>query len=696
MGKFGLPYLKAASDLLFLFQQNSHEIQRLQSLIKSRPPCLEQLYDLDEISNLSSLTGDISQAISDLFPHESWKEASDTVTNQMFILFDDLNKDHGLYTSLLSLKNSFLFPSLTQSQQLFAISLLKEFEKEGTHLTDSIVKDHSLNILKLQSQYLNNIDFSKAKLLFAFEEIESIPMSLIPERLGDKYDDLIEVEYDKEDLLSIVNHSESPKIRERAWKASGNVNISNKAVLKSLISERKQLANSLGFENFAEYSMQYKMFSGNVKELIENLVACHGYLEPKLKNEYDIILDRKALNEQISRKNPVKLEGWDISYYSQRYIDEIKTQKLKNFTKHYNDENFFTFFNIFEGIKELCSSLFGISIEICMANTDEAWSNDIVKLAFSKNGSLIGYLYMDLFQRNNKANRGASNYNIVCPKKVSINSNEHQIPISVLSCNFSRPAFSKESLYVTLDDFKNQGITYNNLIELFHELGHSIHSLVSQSEFQAFSGTRVPLDLAEIPSHIFEKFVTDYNYVSRWALHKLNNEKIPNELFLYMTDSIYIFKALKNHIQLSFSLFDLLIHSEENIDAALQKFNGFFETKEFGGDWYCNLHHLAEYGSSYYTYVLDNALSAVIWETAFKKSAINAEAGNLLYKHLLIKGGSEPGKTQIGNILSPYMVSQEGVTNINDIDPFLIMQHWYRTHFKDHELVILEDLRAKY
>lgn len=67
-----------------------------------------------------------------------------------------------------------------------------------------------------------------------------------------------------------------------------------------------------------------------------------------------------------------------------------------------------------------------------------------------------------------------------------------------------------------------------------------------------------------------------------------------------------------------------------------------------------------------------------------------------MFKHLLTKGGTEPGKNQIGNILAPFLVSQEGNTDISEIDPFLIMHHWYKTHFKDHELVLIEELRAKY
>lgn len=154
----------------------------------------------------------------------------------------------------------------------------------------------------------------------------------------------------------------------------------------------------------------------------------------------------------------------------------------------------------------------------------------------------------------------------------------------MLSCNFRQSDTTKSNLRYTLDDYKQVGISYHNVIELFHEFGHSVHSLASKCEFQAFSGTRVPLDLAEVPSHLFEKFILDYDYVSQWANHKKNAEKLPAELFLYMSESTTIFKAVKNHMQLSFSLFDMLIHSEDNLDLAIEKFGRSYEVKELNGD----------------------------------------------------------------------------------------------------------------
>lgn len=289
----------------------------------------------------------------------------------MHELFDDLNKDFLLYKSLIDLKNSIIYSSLPKSQQIFTDSLIKEFEREGTHLEISSTTSHSLNILKLQSQFLLNIDQSKSKLLFSFEEIEDVPSDLRPTRQGAKYDDIIDAEYDKEQLNMIVNFSKNPKIRERAYKASCKVNSKNKEVLKELVNDRRSFANSLGFSNFAEYSMKQMMFQTSVQSLIENLMICHGYLDPKLKNEYDIILDRKALAEQISRNKPVSLEPWDLSYYSARYIEEIKLKQITDFTKHYNDQNFFTLYNILEGMKMLCLSLFKIELEIAIANLEE-------------------------------------------------------------------------------------------------------------------------------------------------------------------------------------------------------------------------------------------------------------------------------------------------------------------------------------
>lgn len=71
MGKFGLSYLKSAGDLVKLYQTNAAAIREIQSLVRNRGPDVKTLHDLDEISNLSSITADISQTIGDLFPYDA-------------------------------------------------------------------------------------------------------------------------------------------------------------------------------------------------------------------------------------------------------------------------------------------------------------------------------------------------------------------------------------------------------------------------------------------------------------------------------------------------------------------------------------------------------------------------------------------------------------------------------------------------
>jgi intermediate peptidase len=73
-------------------------------------------------------------------------------------------------------------------------------------------------------------------------------------------------------------------------------------------------------------------------------------------------------------------------------------------------------------------------------------------------------------------------------------------------------------------------LNHSEVEVLFHEFGHALHSLLSRTDYQHFSGTRVALDLAEMPSNLFEYYAWDYRLLKRFARHYSTGETIPEKL----------------------------------------------------------------------------------------------------------------------------------------------------------------------
>jgi len=682
MGKLSLSFLREAKDLLGFLESSVSEIKTLKSRIDPQKPSASALLLIDEISNVSSKAADIAQAVGDLFPSTAWKQAAFQVSSQMQHVFAELNSDKTFYTTLVNLKESKLYHKLTPSQQLVTLALIKEFEKEGTHCNSS----SSYRMFELQEEFLRNSDSVQATLEFAFEEIEQVPTQLRPDRLGKVYGELNQKTYSKAELKALLSNSPSSSVRKQAFDSINNLAPQNSDVLNQLLEERNKLAKQRGFRCYSSYLINYQMFPIDTNALQDLLVKCHSFLYPKLQNEYSILQDRKALKEQVSRESPVALEPWDFSYYMNSYLHYQKLTNCPYFSKHYEESNFFTIKNVLNGVKQLCGVL-GTDFDFSIADKTESWSNDIIKAEFKKQGRLVGVLYFDLFTRPGKLSTGPYKLNVVCPK---LSQSNYQVPISVLACNFSKPDHLESSLRVTLEDLDDNGLSFEQLKEFYHELGHSLHSILSQSEFQSFSGTRVPLDFAEIHSHIFEHFISDYQFVSSWALHKQTQERIPESLFKHLSNRD-TFKALSHHMQLSMSLFDLILHSGKSPEEASLELQKHIETKELQGNWYLSLGHLAEYGGCYYSYVVDQAISELVWELVFNKE-LNSKGGEML-SEFLSHGGHIPGEKQLAKLVGPFLIDNYQETTI---DPFALVEGWYRTHFKNQELVSIKEIRAKY
>src|SRR3546814_3974828 len=76
-------------------------------------------------------------------------------------------------------------------------------------------------------------------------------------------------------------------------------------------------------------------------------------------------------------------------------------------------------------------------------------------------------------------------------------------PIAYLTCNFSRPSGPNPAL-----------LTHDDVITLFHETGHALHTLLSQVDEPAASPfASVEWDAIELPSQFMENFCWEWPVV---------------------------------------------------------------------------------------------------------------------------------------------------------------------------------------
>eukprot|EP00252_Welwitschia_mirabilis_P025944 TRINITY_DN8297_c0_g2_i2.p1 TRINITY_DN8297_c0_g2~~TRINITY_DN8297_c0_g2_i2.p1 ORF type:complete len:305 (-),score=67.12 TRINITY_DN8297_c0_g2_i2:342-1184(-) len=241
---------------------------------------------------------------------------------------------------------------------------------------------------------------------------------------------------------------------------------------------------------------------------------------------------RKADEEMRSIRNFKKtfsamdapVEAWDEAYYM-----GLMRASAYNLDSHVI-ASYFSLPQCIEGLNMILKSLFGASFKNVPFAPGESWHPDVQKLILHhpEEGDL-GCMYLDLYAREGKY-PGCAHFAIKGGKQIS--KSEYQLPVVALVCNFSSPRRSSFAL-----------LSHCELETLFHEFGHALHSLLSRTIYQHFSGTRTILDFAEMPANLFEYFAWDYKVLKRFAKHYLTGDVIPEKLVNSMNDAKKMFAA---------------------------------------------------------------------------------------------------------------------------------------------------------
>ncbi|KXJ73337.1 hypothetical protein RP20_CCG016041 [Aedes albopictus] len=237
-------------------------------------------------------------------------------------------------------------------------------------------------------------------------------------------------------------------------------------LLSELLKSRHELATTCGFKTYAHRAL--KASTVETPEMVnEFLQTLNEELKPRA--ERDFALMQKMKNAENRFESP--LATWDTPYF---------TSTLKKRCLQASASEFSPYFSLgacMEGLNLLMNSLYGISLENTEMEPGESWSHDIYKLAVThESEGLLGHIYCDLFERPGKPNQDC-HFTIQGGKVMPDGS--YQNPIVVVMLNLSQPRWSGPTL-----------LTPSMVDNLFHEMGHAMHSMLARTEYQHVTGTR--------------------------------------------------------------------------------------------------------------------------------------------------------------------------------------------------------------
>lgn len=302
-------------------------------------------------------------------------------------------------------------------------------------------------------------------------------------------------------LSSLENRATRKKLFKAAFHRADQGANNTSDIIKELVEVRAQKAKLLGFNNYAEWSLQKTMAksSATINKFFEGLIAA---ATAKAQVESDEI--QKMIK---SKGGDFTLEPWDWNYYAEMVRKE----------KYDLDENqikpYFEMYNVLEnGVFYAANKLYGITHK---ERTDIPVYHEDVKVyeLFEENGDQLGLFYVDYFARPSKRG-GAWMSNFVTQSKLY-----NKKPVIYNVCNYPKPAGNEPAL-----------LTYDEVETMFHEFGHALHGFFAAQQYPSLSGTAVARDFVEFPSQFNENWALYPEILKNYAVHYKTGEKIPQEL----------------------------------------------------------------------------------------------------------------------------------------------------------------------
>lgn len=217
-------------------------------------------------------------------------------------------------------------------------------------------------------------------------------------------------------------------------------------------------------------------------------------------------------------------------------------------------------------------------------------------------------------------------------------------------------------------------LNHSDVDTLFHEFGHALHSLLSRTDYQHFSGTRVAFDMAETPSNLFEYYAWDYRVLKKFASHYSTGDVIPEKLVESMQGAKKMFAAMELQQQILYALVDQTLYGEQtsspidttSVVADLRKQHTNWKHVE-GTHWQTRFSHLLNYGAGYYSYLYAKCFASTIWERVCKDDPLSLETGTAIRTKFLQHGGAKDPKQLLIDLAGDGITRQQNGGIVPDI-----------------------------
>jgi peptidyl-dipeptidase Dcp len=319
-------------------------------------------------------------------------------------------------------------------------------------------------------------------------------------------------------IVPFLTFSDRRDLREQAWRAwvsrgEHDSAHDNRPVAREILTLRREQARLHGYASYADYALADTM-AGTQAAVSDLLQQVWVPARERAQAEQEAL---QAL--ALSRGESLQIEAWDWRYYAEK-VRQARYDLDEAAVKPYFPLN-----RMVDAVFDCAQRLFGVRFT---PRADlKAYHPDVkvYEVRQATDDSLVGIFLHDNFARPSKRS-GAWMSLFRSQSRNSGSPAEGVLPIVVNNNNFAKGAPGEPTL-LSFDDART----------LFHEFGHGLHGLLSSVTYERLSGTNVLRDFVELPSQLFEHWLSEREVLKQHARHHLTDEPIPDELITRLEEA---------------------------------------------------------------------------------------------------------------------------------------------------------------
>ena len=646
------PLLTPASLPQFSAIKPEHVVPAVDELLARNRARIAELVE-QPMTDWQSLVGEIEQLNDELA--QAWspvshlnavqntdamREAYNACLPKLSEYFTELGQNEKLFKAFEAFSQTSAFDALSTAQKKVITNSLRDFRLSGIGLEGEKQKRYAelqLELSELTTKFSENVldatqgwfkqVTDETQLVGLPDHVKVAAKSAAAERELEGW--VLTLDFPV--YYGIMLHSENRELREEFYTAYATRasdqgpkagEWDNSELMQRILTARLELAQLLGFDNYAEYSLATKM-AQSTDQVVQFLEDLAERSRPQAAKELEEL--RQFAREEGGIET---LEAWDMTYYG---------EKLKQARFNLSQQELRPYFplpRVLEGLFAVTERLF--SVKVRELEEFDTYHSDVRLFELSREGEVLAHCYLDPFARSAKRG-GAWMDDRRVRRRIDTSL---QLPVAYLVCNFTPPIEGEPAL-----------LTHDELTTVFHEFGHGLHHMLTQMEHADISGINgVAWDAVELPSQFMENWCWEPEALALISGHYETGEALPQQMLERLLEAKHFQSGMMMVRQLEFSLFDFILHrdyqpGETSVQAVLDQVRSqvaVFNPPAFNRFQHSFSHIFAGgYAAGYYSYKWAEVLSADAFSRFEEEGIFNAQTGASFRTEILEKGGSK-------------------------------------------------------